>query len=798
MLWCGLLCMGMTQAQELTVQERTTGKALEFVNVISVELQAFAITDLDGKVDISEFEGAEVIEFRLIGYHAVKKSYQELSEAGFLLELEPTQFSLDQVVVSATRWNQPQRDVPARVTTIPLKEVRLQNPQTAADLLGTSGEVFIQKSQQGGGSPMIRGYSTNRLLYTIDGVRMNTAIFRSGNLHNVISLDPQAIEKAEVLFGPGSVIYGSDAIGAVMAFQTLNPRFSLAEDTAFGGRLMSRYSSANSEKTVHADVNIGGQKWAAVSSVTATDFGNLRMGSHGPEEYLRPTYVIQQNGEDIIVENEDPRLQTPNGYSQLNLMQKIRFRPSESWDFQYGFHYSTTNVIPRYDRLIRTRRGLPRSAEWHYGPQKWMMNNLSINHKGTSALFDEVSIRLAHQFFEESRIDRDFQSDQRSTRIEQVDALSANIDFQKTIGEQSTFYYGLEAVHNQVNSEGLEENIATGLQERGPSRYPQANWSSYAAYLVYKRVLSDKFTVQAGARYNHFVLDADFSNNLNFYPIPDPTARINEGALTGSLGLVYKPDESWLFSGHLSTGFRSPNVDDLGKVFDSEPGAVVVPNPNLRAEYAYNAEFSITRVLGNRLKVDLTGFYTFLDNAMVRRNFQLNGVDSIDYDGELSQVQAIQNAANARVYGIQTGLEMKLPGGWNILSRLNVQVGEEELDDGLRSPSRHAAPWYGITRLSYTRQKWNAQIYMMYSGGRSFENLPVEERSKDFLYAIDDNGNPFSPGWATLNFKSRYQLSEDWSFNIGLENITDVRYRPYSSGIVAPGFNVVVSAQWIF
>ena len=522
------------------------------------------------------------------------------------------------------------------------------------------------------------------------------------------------------------------------------------------------------------------------------------MGSHGPEEYLRSFYVTQQDGEDVIMENENPLLQKPNAYAQFNLMQKVCFRPSASWDLQYGFHYSTTGDIPRYDRLIRTRRGMPRSAEWYYGPQKWMMNNLSINHQSEGGFFDQMGIRLAHQYFEESRIDRDYQSVERRIREEQVDALSVNIDFTKNLSTTSMLFYGLEWVHNKVSSIGLSENIQTRLTQIGPSRYPQADWASYAAYLVYKQAFSDQLSFQAGTRFNQFSLDADFSGNLDFYPFPNQTARINNSAITGSLGLVWTPGDNWTVSTNLSSGFRSPNVDDIGKVFDSEPGSVVVPNPGLKAEYAYNAEMSLAKIFGNRIKMDLTAFYTYLDNALVRRDFQLNGLDSIVYDGELSRVQSVQNAANARVYGLQSGVEVKFPGGWSLLSRINVQLGEEELDGGSLSPSRHAAPWYGLTRLSYTGEKLDLQFYALYSGQRAFEDLPLEERVKDFLYALDENGNPYSPSWFTLNIKGSYQLADSWRINIGLENITDLRYRAYSSGIVAPGRNVVVSAQWSF
>ena len=119
-----------------------------------------------------------------------------------------------------------------------IQDVQFQNPQTTADLLSNSGEVFIQKSQQGGGSPMIRGFATNRVLIAVDEVRMNNAIFRSGNLQNVISIDPFAVENTEVLFGPGSVIYGSDAIGGVMSFTTLAPKFSDSSKVLISGCLL--------------------------------------------------------------------------------------------------------------------------------------------------------------------------------------------------------------------------------------------------------------------------------------------------------------------------------------------------------------------------------------------------------------------------------------------------------------------------------------------------------------------------------------------------------------------------------
>lgn len=788
-----MLMMCVTaSAQVITIRDINTQQPIETAILHSTNPNSTATTNVKGEVDITAFNGATDIMVTAFGYQSVVMTYDALHAQSFIV-LTPSVFSMDEVVVSATKWNQSARDLPVKITSLSAKEIALQNPQTSADLLGATGEVFIQKSQQGGGSPMIRGFSTNRLLYTVDGVRMNTAIFRSGNLQNVISLDPFATEKAEVLFGPGSVIYGSDAIGGVMNFRTLTPQFALNSDFTSSGKAAARYSTANNEKTVHFDALLGWKKWALVTSVTSFDFDDLKMGRVGPDEYLRPFYVQRIDNEDAIVANDDPRIQRPSGYTQMNLMQKVAFRPNAKWDLDYGFHYSETSDYSRYDRHIRYRQGLPRYGEWSYGPQKWMMNNFSVAQHGNNKIYDDMTLRIAHQAFEESRIDRNFKDAERHIRIEEVDAISANLDFVKSIRGRNQLFYGLEWVTNDVKSIGIDEDISAGTKADGPSRYPQADWASYAAYLTYHWKVSERFHVLAGARYNQFTLDAVF--DTTFYPFPYTEANMSNGALTGSLGAAWRSASNWSVSANLSTGFRSPNVDDSGKVFDSSPGAVVIPNPDLKPEYAYNAELSVGKIINDVLKIDVTGYYTLLQDALVRRAFTLNGQDSIIYDGELSQVEAIQNAAEATVYGIQVGAELKLGGGFSLETKYNFQHGEEEVDDGTISPSRHAAPAFGYTRFNFVKEKVQFQLTAQYSAQKDFEDLPQEEQAKTEIYAQDADGNPYSPSWYALHFKASYQMTEKVSIGAGVENITDRRYRPYSSGIVAAGRNLVLSVS---
>ncbi|MBT0608806.1 TonB-dependent receptor [Aequorivita echinoideorum] len=791
LLWLLLGAVGTAISQTITIKNNQTQQPIELVTLSSASPSVFATTNAEGQANIAAFKGVERIEIRSLGYKTLTRSYAELEATLFILEMETSNLNLDEVVISATRWRQSTDDIPSKIINISAEEVALQNPQTAADLLGISGKVFIQKSQQGGGSPMIRGFATSRLLYSVDGVRMNTAIFRSGNLQNVINIDPFAVENTEILFGPGSVIYGSDAIGGVMSFQTLTPQLSLTDQPLITGKAGARYSSANNEKTGHFDVNLGFKKWALVTSVTSWDYDNLRQGSHGPEDYIKDYYVQRQDSMDVVITQDDKLLQIPSAYSQINMMQKIRFKPNERWDFQYGFHFSETSPYGRYDRHNRVRNGTARYAEWDYGPQIWMMNNLNVSFNANNSVFDQMSLRLAHQWFEESRIDRSLNNNERNTQSEEVSAYSINLDFVKATHANNTLFYGVEYVLNDVDSFGKLTDISTNISEMGPSRYPQSTWQSMAAYVTDEFKISEKFTLSAGARYNHVLLDSEF--DTTFYPFPFTEANLSNGALTGSLGGVYRPDETWVLSGNLGTAFRSPNVDDVGKVFDSEPGSVTVPNPDLKPEYAYNADLGAAKVFGDLVKVDITGYYTHLEDALVRRNFQLNGLDSIPYQGELSQVQAIQNAAVAHVYGIQAGVEVKLPQGFGFSTDVNFQKGEEELDNGTTSTSRHAAPFFGISRLNYKANNLNMELNLAYQAKRDFEDLPEEEKEKTEIYALDENGNPYAPSWYTLNFKALYKLTETFDVSGGIENLTDQRYRPYTSGISGAGRNFILA-----
>lgn len=778
-------------AQQLTITDEATDLPLEYVS-ITVNNKTVIYTDNLGHADVSALKNQDNIQVDLIGYKSMIYSWQQLMDKAFIIHLEASNYQLDQIVVSASRWSQSIRDVPYKITTLSSNQIAFQNAQTSADLLGNSGRVFIQKSQQGGGSPMIRGFASNRLLYSLDGVRMNSAIFRAGNIQNVISLDGFANENVEILFGPGSVMYGSDAIGGVMSFQALSPIFSIGNNLVTSGSATARYSTANQEKTGHIHFKIGSDKLASVTSVSYNDFGDLRMGSHGPDIYLKKWNVVREGDKDVIVANKDSLIQSPSGYTQLNLMQKLAYKINSNTEIQYAFHYSGTSEYSRYDRHIRYKNGLPRYGEWNYGPQKWMMHHLSLSLGASNKLYDQMMLRLAYQKFDESRMDRDINKPTRHIRTERVDAYSINADFYKKLSDHQKLNYGVEVVLNDVKSTGEDVNVITNVAQPGPSRYPQATWTSGAIFAGYDHKFSAKTNLMAGARYSIFGINATY--DTSFYAFPFTTSKNMFGALTGSLGIIHRPSDATTLMANISSGFRAPNVDDTGKVFDAAAGFVTVPNPDLKPEYAYNAEIGAAHIFGERLRLDVSVYYTKLKNALVKRAFTLNGQDSIIYDGILSKVEAIQNAASATVKGMQLGLEWKMGHGLTLQSVYNIQDGEEELDNGSISPSRHAAPNFGMSSLTWQKQKWTISAISQYSAGKTYAQLAPEEQNKPELYAVDTDGKPYSPSWWIVSLKTAYRLTNHFNLQAGVENITDQRYRPYSSGIAAAGRNFIISA----
>lgn len=776
-------------SQKIKVIDFETNKPIE--NVYIFDSRNSVLTDHLGEAVLSGFSGKEELFFQHPAYKNIKISIIDIQNLSFRIAMQSNVFPIGEIVVSANKWEQNPNDIPLKILHLNQQSIWHNNAQTSADLLKSTNQIFVQKSQLGGGSPMIRGFAANRVLIVLDGVRLNNAIYRSGNLQNIINIDPNSLESTEVILGPGSIIYGSDAIGGVMDFHTVSPKFSNMNEPEIGFSYKSRYSSANNEIMNHGKYRFGTSKLCLVGSITYSDFSDLKMGSHGHKDYLRPEYVITQKGTDLIINNSDPKSQKQSGYSQLNVLQKIRLKVSEYVDLQYGFQYSETSNIPRYDRLIQYSKNQLKYAEWYYGPQKLQFNNLQIANTKACKIYDSFKIVTAYQNYQESRHDRKFNSNIRNNRIENLNIYSINADAELKVNPNFHLFYGSEYTYNYLKSKGFQKNIINLETDPISSRYPNAsNYSSLAFYSNCKWKMNDKWTMNTGLRYSY--VWANSKLNTNFYKFPFTNLDLSAGALNGSIGMSHQSESGWLTKLNATSGFRAPNIDDIAKVFDSEPGKVVVPNKDLKPEYVYNFEFNLSKKFGHVFFAEITGFYSFLDHAMIRRDFQFNGANTIVYDDVESQVQAIVNADNAKIWGGNISTILKF--STKISANTNINITKGKYKDG--SPVRHVPPLFGNANFTYKTNKLLTQIELEFNGQISYKNLATSEKEDTYIYALDKNGLPYSPSWMTLNFSNQLKISHSITMKVAVENILNKRYRPYSSGISAAGRNFILGVTY--
>ncbi len=710
-------------AQTAQIKDKENNHPISNVSVVNLSETRNSLSNAYGVVDLSVFASNDTLMFLHTSYQMLVVSMHDLKAQNYQVSLWRSVIQLDETVVSANRWEQKKKEVSMYINNVPRDEIQKIEPQTSADLLGATGQVFVQKSQMGGGSPMIRGFAANKILIVVDGIRMNNPIYRHGNLQNVISIDPNALENSEVLFGPGSVIYGSDAIGGVLDFHTLRHNYSEDKNVLFSGNAMLRYNSGNNEKAGHLDFNIAGKKWSSITSFTGSKYGDLNMGHHLSDknllsQYTCNRYVITENNNDSIVENANPYIARFSAYGQLNIMQKFAYKFNKDQNIEYAFHYSRTGDVPRYDRLIQDKKGNPKYAEWYYGPQKWMMHVLKFENKKSSALYDEMNVRLAYQDYEESRYDRKFGESKLRQRTDRVKMLTFNADFFKPLNIKHALFYGLEGTMSKVYSFGIALNILSEEENEIVPRYPDdSDYSTAALYATYRYIIRPKLTLNSGLRINVMYAYSPFKSQL--YTFPFNKIESSGFAPNAMLGLVYKPNKTWQLNFNFGSAYRAPNLDDFGKVFDSEPGSVVVPNEALKSEYAYNFDVSTGKTFGDMFRVDAGVYYTILNRAMMRGDYSFNGMDSIIYDGEMSKVQAIQNIGRVDVYGAFACVYADLFKYVNLKSQINYTVGKNQ--DG--NPYRHVPPLFGQTHVLVSVWKFKLDVSAVYNGKISPDKL---------------------------------------------------------------------------
>lgn len=779
-------------SQKISVQNKEDKKGIGEVFIYNKNQSVTAVSDSSGVVDISAFSKKDTLIFTHQSYATFMLPKINIGNSIYLTEQA---INIPQVEIIGKEDKEKALEITSKIDRIDSKTVQFNNPQTAADMLELSGSVYIQKSQMGGGSPVIRGFEANRVLLVVDGVRMNNAIYRSGHLQNAITIDNSILDKTDIIYGPSSVIYGSDAIGGVVHYETKMPLFREEGDTINNNNAnaYARYSTVNEERTVHFDFNLGSEKIAAITSVTFSEFEDLKMGGvtnpDYPEFGIVRIYADRINGKDTMIRKEGFTKQVGTGYSQTDLLEKISFKVSDKLLVTLNTQYSTSSDVPRYDQLSEVKDdGKLKWAEWYYGPQNRLLVALSTKIITDNKWFNKVEILPHFQKIDEDRISRKFEKEIRTTQEEDVNVYGINVDFVKNNHNKSQWYYGVEAIHNDVTSTAFSEDIVTLTKSAAVTRYPDngSTLTNTGVYLSFKNNFTEKATYSIGTRYSYSMLNSSFADTT-FINLPFTEINNNNGALTGNAGIVYHPNKSWNIQLAVSTGYRSPNVDDVGKVF-AKNDYVMIPNDQIKPEYAYNGELGITKSFGDdALIINVVGFYTLLQNAIVRDSYTLDGLDSLNYDGELLKIQANINAEEAVVYGTSFSLFAQLSEEFSIKSSLNYTIGRSV---SLDAPLAHIPPLYGRTDLIIHSDPLTVAVYVKYQAWKWIADYSPSGEDNAEQATVDG-----TPAWQTFNIRAAMKLTKSFTFQAALENLLDVHYRPFSSGVSGPGRNFMITLR---
>ena len=782
-------------------------EVLSDVAVFNESKDKSIISDLNGNVDLELFSNERKIFFQLLGY-SLLELYLDDIEDGSTVFLYPESQNLDEVILSVARSASSVNQIAEKVSVIKSEDLFISSPSSGAEMLELSPGVRIQKSQGGGGSPIIRGFEANRVLIVVDGVRMNNAIYRSGHLQNSITIDPSNIERAEVIFGSSSVGYGSDAMGGVIHYYTKNP--ILKDSKKISSSFTSNFNSANNSVTNNFNTNYSSDNWGSITSISISKYGDIRMGkkrNHGYSNWGLNPIFSQNSRYKFYTEpsiNSDKNIQKNTGYSQVDLFQKFLFRIGDNNLLNLNIQFSESSDIDRFDQLSIPMDDSLKFSEWYYGPQKRLLISPSLRIFPKKKFMDKGVITFGFQKVNESRIKRKFNSLNRSHQIEDLTVLSLNGDFDKSFNNGHTLSYGLETTYNHNYSKAYDRILSVdgnnviglGTKTAIPTRYPSdgSSYASFASYVNWSWNMSEFFTFNVGTRLTFTKLKASWNDVISVNPQLSKV-NLNSEALTTTVSMKLRPSNKIQINTVLSSGFRNPNIDDIGKIRENN-GLLVVPNTFLKPEYAYNLDLGVDyRSLNGKSYFSIRGFSTIISRHIGRAEYTVYSdittpdTSTIIYNNEEVTTIANKNLGNRFIHGFSID-------GFNNLSRslkidysLTYTKGDNNESYG---PLPSISPLFGSLSLNYINNDLTIRAVYKFSDSKDPSEYSIggEDGLDETPYIIDQDGlKNFlgTPSWSDFSIFASKKISSNSTLRLGITNIFDIHYRTFASGISAPG-----------
>ena len=714
--------------------------------------------------------------------------------------------SFEEILLSSQRFQQKRKETPRQIEVVSAKRLSELQPATLGDALINTGQVFVQKSQMGGGSPVLRGFEASRVLMVIDGVRMNNATYRAGHLQDIITIDPFILDRMEVNFGAGSTLYGSDALGGVLYFKTKDA--TLGEFSVKPSATV-RYQSASNSVIGNVGLKVQSEKVGLLLSATRSQFGDLRSGSKNYSDWdtfgLLPKYVTQMNGRDTMLVNDDPQLQKGTGYSQTDLFAKI-FTKTGKVEHMVNLQKSMSDIIPRYDRMSQFNNGKPVYGRWDYAPQ----NREYISYTAKAGSEDHhTRLTLAQQRIEVGRVTRNFDEVMERIQRDAVRMRTVNLDRHDQLSASFTLNSGVEMVWNAVKSVGINKNISTLAETATKARYSDSGATtqmhSVFAQGIYKMAKTGT-VIQGGVRVSKYSLEALFSK-ANPWKLPYQSISFATTTPSYDMGLTQQLKKGLLLKASVNQAYRNPNVDDMTKVFDSKPGAkLLVPSADLKAERSTTVDLGVLWRKDRSFAIEAGVFSSAVKNLLLDQPGTLNGEDSLMYDGRLTPVYQLKNVALGEISGMYLNAKVRLVKELWFSGSLSQTQGIYRLNDAAaEQPLDHIPPVYGQASLRWNGKGWFAEAQCLFNGMKKAEDYSSSGEDNQELQPIgladingDGKADGFNPAWQCWNIRGGYQHRSGLTATLAIENVLDLHYRYFASGMSAAGRSVNVSLAYSF
>lgn len=674
---------------------------------------------------------------------------------------EPVAFA-DEILVTATARETKDFDLPYTTYSLTGDDLRRrQIARTVPEALAEVPGVMVQATSHGQGSPYLRGFTGFRTLFLIDGIRLNNSVFRDGPNQYWTTVDPLGLDQLEVVQGPASVLYGSDAVGGTVQGLTLDPGASLGAERSFTGGLFYRYASA--ERSQGGDLAARGrigERWSLAVRASAKDFGDVRAGG---STGLQPKTGYGEWDGDLKAAYE-----TAGGGRLVLAHQRVEI--DDAWRTHstlFGRSWQGTAVGTDQERSLDQRRELS-----------------YVQYHGSGGRFADgfsASLSYQDQSEDEFRIRR---NGARELQGFDVGTLGLWTRWTAEGRRSGTWTWGLEAYRDEVDSFGVQLDAAGNVLRReiqGPVG-DDARYDLWGLYVQNEARWSPRLSSILGARWTGARASVDRVRD----PLSGQAVR-TEGDWSKAVGnarVLLRLDEAdhWHLFGGISQGFRAPNLSDLSRFDSARTNEREVAAPGLKPEDFLSYELGM-KVRYSRASLEAALFQTAIDGLIVRvpTGRVLNG------EVEVTK----RNAGDGFVHGVELRGEAGLGRSWSLAGSFAWLEGEiETVEPGVglrRQTLDKMMPATGHLALRWQPSVGRLRAELLWDAAAEQDRLSPGDRLD--TQRIPPGG---TPGWQVLTVRGSWRWTERFSLSGALENVLDEDYRIHGSGVNRPGRGVAV------